>query len=197
MINLIIFKSNRCQAQSPVSVENYNTTSKVTSKRNQAPSKSPAKPTKQQPVQPTYRRLSSDDGLQDTRVYHQREPPPQQRIHRPVHHQEDYGMRSLDVGFYQDVATTHFTSFRGPADSREAYRDRKYVESSMKHAGNEPRLFAGRPHDILGFGKNRFNAGKYSGSNHQMQFNKNIHRHMNVPVNGHQGKVTDYVSGLY
>lgn len=56
----------------------------------------------------------------------------------------------------------------------------------------EAGIFGGRPCDAFGLGKNRFNAGKYSGSR--------------LPREGHaeaktvvpkRGKVTDVISGLY
>ncbi|XP_066587974.1 uncharacterized protein mwh isoform X2 [Prorops nasuta] len=58
-------------------------------------------------------------------------------------------------------------------------------------------IFAGRTYDTFGLGKNRFNAGKYSG--HQM-IKENVvagRRNTTSAVIGTRGKVTDVISGLY
>lgn len=81
--------------------------------------------------------------------------------------------------------------------------DRKYtsfLDTTRKTTTPESsRIFAGRPHDVLVFGKNRFNAGKYSGSNgHQLQFQAKSPQHRHANSGGHaRSKVTDVLSGLY
>ncbi|XP_008203116.1 uncharacterized protein LOC100123986 isoform X2 [Nasonia vitripennis] len=93
-----------------------------------------------------------------------------------------------------------YTSF---LDTR---RDRNDYGGRQQQQPSDSRIFAGRPaHDVLAFGKNRFNAGKYSGNSHppppQPQYvQKSSHRHSttNGSAAPHQrGKVTDMVSGLY
>lgn len=60
---------------------------------------------------------------------------------------------------------------------------------------NESGIFAGRTYDTFGLGKNRFNAGKYSGS--QIKENPISRRNTTSSLIGKRGKVTDVVSGLY
>ncbi|OAD55736.1 hypothetical protein WN48_04389 [Eufriesea mexicana] len=57
-------------------------------------------------------------------------------------------------------------------------------------------IFAGRTYDTFGLGKNRFNAGKYSG-NQQMKESPIGRRNTTSSTGGNRGKVTDVVSGLY
>ncbi|XP_043598591.1 uncharacterized protein LOC122574725 isoform X2 [Bombus pyrosoma] len=57
-------------------------------------------------------------------------------------------------------------------------------------------IFAGRTYDTFGLGKNRFNAGKYSG-NQQMKESPIGRRNTTSSAGGNRGKVTDVVSGLY
>lgn len=61
---------------------------------------------------------------------------------------------------------------------------------------NESGIFAGRTYDTFGLGKNRFNAGKYSG-NQQIKENPITRRNTTSSLIGKRGKVTDVVSGLY
>ena len=61
---------------------------------------------------------------------------------------------------------------------------------------NESGIFAGRTYDTFGLGKNRFNAGKYSG-NQQIKENLIGRRNTTSSLIGKRGKVTDVVSGLY
>jgi len=61
---------------------------------------------------------------------------------------------------------------------------------------NESGIFAGRTYDTFGLGKNRFNAGKYSG-NQQIKENPIGRRNTTSSLMGKRGKVTDVVSGLY
>jgi len=61
---------------------------------------------------------------------------------------------------------------------------------------NESGIFAGRTYDTFGLGKNRFNAGKYSG-NQQIKENPIGRRNTTSSLMGKRGKVTDIVSGLY
>ncbi|XP_011502282.1 PREDICTED: uncharacterized protein LOC105365746 [Ceratosolen solmsi marchali] len=68
----------------------------------------------------------------------------------------------------------------------EVADDRKYTSfldsrhrsmSARRQQQNDSSIFAGRPHDVLGFGKNRFNAGKYSGISHsQLQQQQQQHQ---------------------
>jgi len=61
---------------------------------------------------------------------------------------------------------------------------------------NESGIFAGRTYDTFGLGKNRFNAGKYSG-NQPIKENLISRRNTTSSLIGKRGKVTDIVSGLY
>ena len=61
---------------------------------------------------------------------------------------------------------------------------------------NDSGIFAGRPYDAFGLGKNRFNAGKYSG-NHLPKESVGCVRNSTSSVITKHGKVTDILSGLY
>ncbi|XP_076292335.1 multiple wing hairs isoform X1 [Lasioglossum baleicum] len=61
---------------------------------------------------------------------------------------------------------------------------------------NDSGIFAGRTYDTFGLGKNRFNAGKYSG-NQQIKESPVGRRNTTSSATGNRGKVTDVVSGLY
>ena len=128
------------------------------------------------------RRLSNDDRpLRNDERHHYRNR--QRNDHEGRHNR----------GYNRDEMTDDrkYTSF---LETRHEHAERK------QHPSGDPRIFAGRTHDVLGFGKNRFNAGKYSGNNsqQQQQFAKNAHRHVNpAPAHHVRGKVTDMVSGLY
>lgn len=71
-------------------------------------------------------------------------------------------------------------------------------EKTSKFSGrpNESGIFAGRPYDAFGLGKNRFNAGKYSG-NHLPKQSVGGVRNSTSSVSTKHGKVTDVLSGLY
>ncbi|KAJ8664586.1 hypothetical protein QAD02_006248 [Eretmocerus hayati] len=78
-----------------------------------------------------------------------------------------------------------------------SFLDNRKPSQQQRHHQEDSRLFAGRTHDVLGFGKNRFNAGKYSGNVHPQQLAaRNVHRQV-TNTNHLRGKVTDVVSGLY
>ncbi|XP_029166772.1 uncharacterized protein LOC114937470 isoform X2 [Nylanderia fulva] len=62
---------------------------------------------------------------------------------------------------------------------------------------NESAIFAGRTYDTFGLGKNRFNAGKYSGNQQQVKESVIGRRNTTSSLIGKRGKVTDVVSGLY
>lgn len=151
-----------------------------------------------------HRRLSNDDrpSKKDNNRHHSRDRQRDdceelRRKYRPYH--EDVGNKQIEI-----TDNRKYTSFLDTRKDRTEYMERSMSGNRRQH--NDSRIFAGRPHDVLGFGKNRFNAGKYSGNSHpqhpqsqQSQFiTKNVHRHVNVS-SGHQqrGKVTDVVSGLY
>lgn len=70
------------------------------------------------------------------------------------------------------------------------------VSSKFSGRPNESAIFAGRTYDTFGLGKNRFNAGKYSG-NQQIKENPISRRNTTSSLIGKRGKVTDVVSGLY
>ncbi|CAK9801336.1 Formin-like protein 2 [Anthophora plagiata] len=67
----------------------------------------------------------------------------------------------------------------------------KFLNKSMDSG-----IFAGRTYDTFGLGKNRFNAGKYSG-NQRVKENPIGRRNTTSSTVGNRGKVTDVVSGLY
>ncbi|KOC68514.1 Formin-like protein 2 [Habropoda laboriosa] len=67
----------------------------------------------------------------------------------------------------------------------------KFLNKSMDSG-----IFAGRTYDTFGLGKNRFNAGKYSG-NQQTKESPVGRRNTTSSAVGNRGKVTDVVSGLY
>nr|XP_034194050.1 uncharacterized protein LOC117610587 isoform X1 [Osmia lignaria] len=58
-------------------------------------------------------------------------------------------------------------------------------------------IFAGRTYDTFGLGKNRFNAGKYSGNQPVKKESPAGRRNTTPAIIGNRGKVTDVVSGLY
>ena len=68
--------------------------------------------------------------------------------------------------------------------------------SKISTKPNESSIFAGRPYDAFGLGKNRFNAGKYSG-NHLPKESVGGVRNSSSSVITKRGKVTDILSGLY
>ncbi|KAG5328915.1 FMNL2 protein, partial [Acromyrmex heyeri] len=70
------------------------------------------------------------------------------------------------------------------------------VNNKFTSRPNESGIFAGRTYDTFGLGKNRFNAGKYSG-NQPIKENLISRRNTTSSLIGKRGKVTDIVSGLY
>ena len=100
-------------------------------------------------------------------------------------------------------------SRRRPSNEEKEQKNDKYTsffdkkkdyakQNSHDEWPDDSRIFAGRHHDVLGFGKNRFNAGKYSGNAHLQQFSPpNAHRHVQQIGHHVRGKVTDVLSGLY
>ncbi|XP_025074799.1 uncharacterized protein LOC105429970 isoform X2 [Pogonomyrmex barbatus] len=70
------------------------------------------------------------------------------------------------------------------------------INNKLAGRPSESKIFAGRTYDTFGLGKNRFNAGKYSG-NQQIKESPIGRRNTTSSVIGKRDKVTDIVSGLY
>ncbi|XP_023246354.1 uncharacterized protein LOC106643131 [Copidosoma floridanum] len=112
---------------------------------------------------------------------------------------DDYAKRK-----YRVAEDAKYTSFFDGSGGKKQSSGRDYRQPS------DPKIFANRAHDVLGFGKNRFNAGKYSGSSgahhalqtppQQFHASKLAPRHAtsssSTALNA-RNKVTDVVSGLY
>nr|KAF7422007.1 hypothetical protein H0235_009843 [Vespula pensylvanica] len=77
-----------------------------------------------------------------------------------------------------------------------SFGQNKSAINRFSNRSNDSGIFAGRTYDTFGLGKNRFNAGKYSGDQH-IKDNPLARRNTTSSIIGKRGKVTDVVSGLY
>ncbi|XP_014601284.1 PREDICTED: uncharacterized protein LOC106785387 isoform X2 [Polistes canadensis] len=77
-----------------------------------------------------------------------------------------------------------------------SFGQNKSIVNRFSNKSNDSGIFAGRTYDTFGLGKNRFNAGKYSGDQ-RVKDNPLARRNTTSSVIGKRGKVTDVVSGLY
>ncbi|KAK0084265.1 hypothetical protein PV325_007339 [Microctonus aethiopoides] len=102
------------------------------------------------------------------------------RVHR--NHQNELNLYGKMPNFMNDINNSPF----------------HYEKSPNKFFINDSGIFlaSGKPHDAFGLGKNRFNAGKYSG-NPPPTDNIGLRRNSVSKLTAKCGKVTDILSGLY
>ncbi|KAK2575133.1 hypothetical protein KPH14_008851 [Odynerus spinipes] len=77
-----------------------------------------------------------------------------------------------------------------------SFNQNESTVNRFSNRSNDSGIFAGRTYDTFGLGKNRFNAGKYSGDQ-RVKDNPLARRNTTSTLIGKRGKVTDVVSGLY
>ncbi|XP_031837235.1 multiple wing hairs isoform X2 [Nomia melanderi] len=77
-----------------------------------------------------------------------------------------------------------------------SFSQHENIGTGFSNRPKDSGIFAGRTYDTFGLGKNRFNAGKYSG-NQQIKESPVGRRNTTSSAAGNRGKVTDVVSGLY
>ncbi|XP_076390852.1 multiple wing hairs isoform X2 [Megachile rotundata] len=77
-----------------------------------------------------------------------------------------------------------------------SFSQNESIGNKFSNRSTDSGIFAGRTYDTFGLGKNRFNAGKYSG-NRQVKESPTGRRNTTPSIIGNRGKVTDVVSGLY
>nr|XP_033336480.1 uncharacterized protein LOC117226352 isoform X1 [Megalopta genalis] len=82
----------------------------------------------------------------------------------------------------------------GPKNN--SFSQHENIANRFTSRPNDSGIFASRTYDTFGLGKNRFNAGKYSG-NQQIKESPVGRRNTTSSATGNRGKVTDVVSGLY
>lgn len=102
------------------------------------------------------------------------------RVHR--NHQNELNLYGKMPNFMNDINNSPF----------------HHEKSPNKFFINDPGIFlaSGKPHDAFGLGKNRFNAGKYSGNPPPID-NIGLRRNSVSKLAAKCGKVTDILSGLY
>ncbi|XP_043478591.1 uncharacterized protein LOC122508961 isoform X2 [Leptopilina heterotoma] len=127
------------------------------------------------------KQLRNDELYEDQRQWH--------------HHDEVNGSRKLQHRL-ESPSDDKSTIPQSRTGSR--HDSFSYEKTGSKFTGrpNESGIFAGRPYDAFGLGKNRFNAGKYSGNHLPKESVGGVRNSTSSLVTKH-GKVTDILSGLY
>ncbi|XP_051171515.1 myb-like protein D isoform X2 [Leptopilina boulardi] len=120
----------------------------------------------------------------------------QRQWHSHQHHDEVNGSRKLNR--LESPADDKFTLPSQLNRTGSRHDSFSYEKTGSKFSGrpNESGIFAGRPYDAFGLGKNRFNAGKYSGNHLPKESVGGVRNSTSSHVTKH-GKVTDILSGLY
>lgn len=117
----------------------------------------------------------------------------QQRTHREwnYHNELNYAKSKDDLSSEESPVILSKGGMR-----HNSFCQKDNIGNKFSGRSNESAIFAGRTYDTFGLGKNRFNAGKYSG-NQQSKESLIGRRNTTSSLIGKRGKVTDVVSGLY